>query len=110
MAYQYKYDGNDDPRPEQRPAPTPSGGGQNDFGAWVLIGVMFLVAWPVGLILLIKKLSDNPKRSKRFMTDTAAHLHSKADEARQRQGRPAAQQSAQSGQQTTGAKSIKNVT
>lgn len=110
MAYQYKYDGNDDPRPEQRPAPTPSGGGQNDFGAWVLIGVMFLVAWPVGLILLIKKLSDNPKRSKRFVTDTAAHLHSKADEARQRQGRPAAQQSAQSGQQNTGAKSIKNVT
>ena len=57
------FEDNDNFRPEQRPYSGGQNGGgnhDNDFGAWLLIGIMFLVAWPVGLILLIKKLSDNP--------------------------------------------------
>ena len=75
-------------RPEQRPYSGGQNGGgnrDNDFGAWLLIGIMFLVAWPVGLILLIKKLSDNPQRTKKVVSDTAEHLRSKAQEMRQEQ-------------------------
>ena len=39
----------------------------------------------VGLILLIKKLSDNPQRTKKVVSDTAEHLRSKAQEMRQEQ-------------------------
>ena len=75
-------------RPEQRPYSGGQNGGgnrDNDFGAWLLIGIMFLVAWPVGLILLIKKLSDNPQRTRKVVSDTAEHLRSKAQEMRQEQ-------------------------
>ena len=33
----------------------------NDIGSWIFIAVMFAVAWPIGLILLIIKLSDSGK-------------------------------------------------
>ena len=75
-------------RPEQRPYSGGQNGGgnrDNDFGAWLLIGIMFLVAWPVGLILLIKKLSDNPQRTRKVVSDTAEHLRSRAQEMRQEQ-------------------------
>lgn len=36
----------------------------NDIGSWVFIGLMFLVAWPVGLFFLIAKLTDDPKKKK----------------------------------------------
>ena len=36
----------------------------NDVGSWVFIGIMFLVAWPVGLFFLIAKLTDDPKKKK----------------------------------------------
>ena len=65
MEYHYDYhndrDGAQPPHQPNTPQRTPNPNGQsNDFGAWLLIGIMFLVAWPVGLILLIKKLTDNP--------------------------------------------------
>ena len=76
MEYHYDYhndrDGAQPPRQSNTPQRTPNPNGQsNDFGAWLLIGIMFLVAWPVGLILLIKKLTDNPK-TKRAAANTAA--------------------------------------
>ena len=37
----------------------------SDMGAWVLIGIMFLVFWPVGLFLLISKLTDETKKKPR---------------------------------------------
>lgn len=56
-------DYHEDYKPQRQP--NRSGGkNDNDFGAWLLIGIMFLVAWPVGLILLIKKLTDNPQKLK----------------------------------------------
>ena len=55
-------DYHDDYQPQRQPN---GGKNDNDFGAWLLIGIMFLVAWPVGLILLIKKLADNPQRIKK---------------------------------------------
>lgn len=36
----------------------------NDIGSWILIAVMFAVAWPIGLILLISKLSDGSRRER----------------------------------------------
>lgn len=36
----------------------------NDLGSWIFIGLMFAIAWPIGLILLISKLSDGSRRNK----------------------------------------------
>ena len=69
MAYQF--DENGDFRPEKRPS---SNKNDNDFGAWLLIGIMFLVAWPIGLILLSKKLTDNPQKIKKAAADTAERV------------------------------------
>lgn len=65
-------------QPERRPQR--GGKNDNDFGAWLLIGIMFLVAWPVGLILLIKKLTDDPQKLKKAASSTAAHIRAKAQE------------------------------
>ena len=75
-------DYHDDYQPQRQPN---GGKNDNDFGAWLLIGIMFLVAWPVGLILLIKKLADNPQRIKKAASTTAAHIRAKAQEQKTRQ-------------------------
>ena len=102
MEYHYDYhndrDGAQPPRQSNTPQRTPNPNGQsNDFGAWLLIGIMFLVAWPVGLILLIKKLTDNPK-TKRAAANTAAQVRSRAQQTRT-QAQQSAPQTAPSVQQ-----------
>ena len=47
-------------RPE-RPQPPKK---DNDIGAWIFIAVMFTVAWPIGLILLLIKLSESGNKKK----------------------------------------------
>ena len=49
----YEYDGSSGPQPQP-----PKKNNNNDLGSWILIAVMFAVAWPVGLILLLSKLSE----------------------------------------------------
>ena len=49
----YEYDGNSGLQPQP-----PKKNNNNDLGSWILIAVMFAVAWPVGLILLLTKLSE----------------------------------------------------
>ena len=68
MAYQY--DENEGFRPEGTPPPPPPRKNgveknNNDLGSWIFIIVMLSVAWPVGLILLISKLSDSSGRKNR---------------------------------------------
>ena len=68
MAYQY--DENQGFRPEGTPPPPPPRKNgveknNNDLGSWIFIIVMLSVAWPVGLILLISKLSDGSGRKNR---------------------------------------------
>lgn len=68
MAYQY--DENGGFRPEGTPPPPPPRKNgveknNNDLGSWIFIIVMLSVAWPVGLILLISKLSDSSGRKNR---------------------------------------------
>ncbi len=36
----------------------------SDIGSWIFIAVMFTVAWPIGLILLLIKLSENGNKKK----------------------------------------------
>ncbi len=55
----YEYDGNGGLQP------APPKKNDNDLGAWVFIAVMFAVAWPVGLILLLMKLSEGGGRKMR---------------------------------------------
>ena len=55
----YEYDGNGGLQP------APPKKDDNDLGAWIFIAVMFAVAWPVGLILLLMKLSEGGGRKMR---------------------------------------------
>ena len=105
MEYHYDYRNGENGSRPQPPAPNkPNGQQDNDFGAWVLIGVMFLVAWPVGLILLIKKLTDNPQKLKKAASDTAARV--RAAGAQQKPQQTA--QSAQTAEKKPSA--VKNIT
>lgn len=57
----YYYDGSNGFQPGGSPNKTD----KDDVGSWVLIGIFFLTGlWPVGLILLISKLSDGSRRKK----------------------------------------------
>ena len=58
----YEYDGNGGLQP------APPKKDDNDLGAWIFIAVMFAVAWPVGLILLLMKLSEGGKKKMRRQT------------------------------------------
>ena len=49
----YEYDENNGLQPQP-----PKKDNNNDLGSWIFIAVMFAVAWPVGLILLLSKLSE----------------------------------------------------
>ena len=72
-------DYHEDYQPQRQPNRN-GGKNDNDLGAWLLIGVMFLVAWPVGLILLIKKLTDNPQKLKKAASGTADYVHAGAQD------------------------------
>lgn len=72
-------DYHEDYQPQRQPSRS-GGKNDNDLGAWLLIGVMFLVAWPVGLILLIKKLTDNPQKLKKAASGTADYVHARAQD------------------------------
>ena len=56
----YEYDGSNGLQPQP-----PKKNNNNDLGSWILIAVMFAVAWPVGLILLLSKLSEGGGRKMR---------------------------------------------
>ena len=58
MSYEYDENNGLQPRP-------PKKNNNNDLGSWILIAVMFAVAWPVGLILLLSKLSEGGGRKMR---------------------------------------------
>lgn len=58
----YEYDGNGGLQP------APPKKNDNDLGAWIFIAVMFAVAWPVGLILLLMKLGEGGKKKVRRQT------------------------------------------
>ena len=62
----YEYDNDNGFRPE-RPQPPKK---DNDIGAWIFIAVMFTVAWPIGLILLLIKLSESGNKKKNAQRTT----------------------------------------
>ena len=63
MAYEYDNDnGFRQPQPPKK---------DNDLGSWIFIAVMFAVAWPVGLILLLIKLSEGGNKRKNARRTTA---------------------------------------
>ena len=83
MAYQY--DENQGFRPEGAPPPPPprksgSEKNNNDLGSWIFIIVMLGVAWPVGLILLISKLSGSSGRKDRASRQTASQAGPKVQQ------------------------------
>lgn len=73
MSYYYDEDKQAFRREETQPprSQPPKKQQDNDIGSWILIAILFAVgAWPIGLILLISKLSDGRSKSSR-RTSTA---------------------------------------
>ena len=59
MSYEYDENNGLQPRP-------PKKNNNNDLSSWIIIGAMFLFGlWPVGLILLLSKLSEGSGRKMR---------------------------------------------
>lgn len=52
----YEYDNNGGFRKSN------NNGNKDEIGSWIIIAIAFAVAWPVGLFLLISKLSDSKKK------------------------------------------------
>ena len=61
MAYSY-----DDREGETRQEPPrrPPKKDDNDFGSWAIIAILFAVAWPVGLVVLLAKLFGGDTKRK----------------------------------------------
>ena len=60
MSYRYEGNGNFSTDEQWRTQPQPPKKPDNgDMGSWIFIAVMFAVAWPIGLILLISKLKES---------------------------------------------------
>ena len=60
MAYEYDNDnGLRQPQPPKK---------DSDIGSWIFIAVMFAVAWPIGLIMLLSKLSEGNGKKKTVRT------------------------------------------
>ncbi len=77
MAYQY--DENEGFRPEGAPPPRPqpprNNNSNNDVGSWAIIAAMFIFGlWPVGLILLISKLSDGSGKKNRAPRQASSQM------------------------------------
>ena len=69
----------------------PKKNNNNDLGSWILIAVMFAVAWPVGLILLLSKLSEGGGRKMRQQAREAwQRTAAGSAEAKPAQAKPAA--------------------
>ncbi len=79
----YRYDGNgnfstDQPnKSRQTGQPSPEKPTNSDMGSWIFIVIMFAVAWPIGLILLISKL-DEGSTKKKIATKVKAGAASKS--------------------------------
>ena len=54
----YEYDNNGGFRKSS------NNGNKDEIGSWIIIAIAFAVAWPVGLFLLLSKLSDSNKKKK----------------------------------------------
>ena len=80
MSYEYDENNGLQPRP-------PKKNNNNDLGSWIFIAVMFAVAWPVGLILLLSKLSEGGGKR---MRDQARDAWSRTAAGSAAQGRTAA--------------------
>ena len=84
MSYEYDENNGLQPRP-------PKKNDNNDLGSWILIAVMFAVAWPVGLILLLSKLSEGSGRKMRQQArDAWQRTAAGSAEAQSAQEKPAA--------------------
>ena len=80
MSYEYDENNGLQPKPPKK--------NNNDLGSWIFIAVMFAVAWPVGLILLLSKLSEGGGRKMRqrardaWQRTTAGSAEAKPAQAR----------------------------
>ena len=67
MAYEYDNENGfqpEQPKPPRQQPPKKD----NDIGSWIFIAIMFAVAWPIGLIMLLSKLSEGNGKKKNVRT------------------------------------------
>ena len=67
MAYEYDNENGfqpEQPKPPRQQPPKKD----NDIGSWIFIAIMFAVWWPIGLIMLLSKLSEGGGKKKNVRT------------------------------------------
>ena len=67
MAYEYDNENGfqpEQPKPPRQQPPKKD----NDVGSWIFIAIMFAVWWPIGLIMLLSKLSEGGGKKKNVRT------------------------------------------
>lgn len=57
MSYEYDENNGLQPKPPKK--------NNNDLGSWIFIAIMFAIWWPIGLIMLLSKLSEGGGRKMR---------------------------------------------
>ena len=67
MAYEYDNENGFQPEQSKPPRQQPPKK-DNDIGSWIFIAIMFAVAWPIGLIMLLSKLSEGNGKKKTVRT------------------------------------------
>ena len=71
MAYEYDNENGfqpEQPKPPRQQPPKKD----NDVGSWIFIAIMFAVWWPIGLIMLLSKLSEGGGKKKNTRAHTPA--------------------------------------
>ena len=86
MSYEYDENNGLQPRPPKKDS------NNNDLSSWIIIGAMFVFGlWPVGLILLLSKLSEGSGRKMRQQArDAWRRTAAGSAEAKPAQARPSA--------------------
>ena len=68
-------------QPKARPKASDDKPSNSDMGSWIFIAFMFAVAWPIGLIMLISKLSEDGEKAKKAAASKSKSKSSKVKKA-----------------------------
>ena len=83
MSYEYDENNGLQPKPPKK--------NDNDLGSWIFIAIMFAIWWPIGLIMLLSKLSEGGGRKMRQQAREAwRRTAAGSAEAQSAQAKPAA--------------------
>ena len=104
MTYDYDPQRGFQPRQNNQPSGGGQGNNNNEWVSWLIIGLAFAFFWPLGIFLLISKLSDGsrrrqPRQTVHYTVNTGDKRYQQTAQQNVYQANPAAQQPKQSAAQ-----------